>query len=334
LTTLRKRYLWVQRLLSLRGFCCMPLPQSPLVHSASDDFLIEIAKASALYVVVGNAAKTRFCSLESTALAVLWQQARLNYMLPALAQVACVGCALQMGMRGASSSDGYIACAQIEESVLWLRRILAPDLDDALGVDGFSSKHHVQAELARLVSDGILTRRVSGADRTSPTENQADDAADRDYGTSAADGYEVAMAASGKTTFAFCAALLAPLVCTYAAVLDYMLQTPAGEAVHRVVFMEMVLEWLQAGCEGQASAIGPVPSKLLVQHAVDSWTRFGLMQHHEDPGMHREFRGRPGPARRRSVFVEALVLHKYHVPVLHFHTTNLWHSSHTMTAHS
>ena len=277
--------MWVQRLLHQRGHTCMPLPHTAAVHTASYEMLSEIAQASAPYVTVdtsgGAAAHGKVTmTLAQSAVAVVWQQARLNYLLPALAPIACIACALHISAAGApDGSDGYVGAAQISESAQWLRRLLAPDLDDALGTDAFTVKQHVAAELEMLASDGLLLRRPANGSSGSPTENAR---TPQGQGDRASDEY--AIAACGKSALAFATAALAPLICTYAFVLEYVLEHAAAESMSCEALATSMLSALRAGCAGHASAVGPVPSKLLVQHALDAWVKAGTLQGVKDGG--------------------------------------------------
>jgi hypothetical protein len=279
---MRKRCLWIQRLLAGRGIKSMLLPHTAQLHSPAYELLEGCAQAADAYVASteAQAAADATCALRGTALAVLWQHARLNYLLPALAPVACIACAIHMSAGSGSDSSGYVACAQIAENVLWLRGLLAADLDDALGVDSFLSRQHVVAELERLVSDGVLTQQPGNSDSTLHAENlgRRGSASARGSGRHSAEACEYALAVSGKATAKFCVAALAPVACTYSFALEYTMRCMPAEGMPCSALASSVLGRLREACEGQPSAVGPVPSKLLVQHAIDAWARLGLLQ--------------------------------------------------------
>jgi hypothetical protein len=265
------RYELIQQIVAARGHSCMPIPPGSL-RPFREQYLVEIAKASAPYMQVIAATKEQPCklALSHTAEAILWQQSRLTSLLPAFAQPACIVCA--MCMQGASSSacGRYVHGAQIAESALWLRRLLAKELDDALGVESFMCKAHVLSELARLVREGVLVGRAHGADSTSPTEN-AVHVCECSSSSRAAPEDEFAIAPSGQDVLAVCMAALAPILCTYAAVLYHADTIGAHGPMAANLFVEKLLAKLREGCDSKSSALRPVPSKLLIQHAIMAW---------------------------------------------------------------
>ena len=245
LATMLKRYVWAQRLVAQRGFTAMPLPYSTSAAASCETFLAEIAKASSPYVEAPASAPQPSFGIAPGPLAVLWQQARLNYLLPALAPPACIVCAIYIGLRQSGVRDGFAEAAVVEHTTLWLRRVLCPDLDDALGVEGFTAKHHITAEVTRLAADGLLITRPRILGTSSPTENGAIGNEDS--------GADISIAASGQQALAFCVALLAPLLCTYAAVLDWLMHTRAhGDTLLCHDAVAGILEWLE---EENSSAV-------------------------------------------------------------------------------
>ena len=73
-------------------------------------------------------------------------------------------------------------------------------------------------------------------------------------------------------------ATLAPLIATYAAVLKYACSKLAdGEVVSRSQFSAAALKWLREAAVHSTSAVGVVPSQLLVQHAVEALVEEGCL---------------------------------------------------------
>ena len=266
-----KRYQWLQRSLSICGATCMPLPLG-VPMDTNCQALLELARACAPFTSVRHVPDSEpRVALAATAEAAVWQHARLNYLLPALAPAACVACAMHMH----AAAGAYVSGAAIAEAALWLRRLLAPDLDDALGTESFTCKMHVLCELAQLVTDGVLVQRTHGADSVSPTENVDDGILAVRGSAAAAPQDEFAIAPAGRALMSAGAAALAPVTCTYAAVLQHALAAAERLPQDSGAFVADVLAALRVHCEGRGSALGPVPSKLLVQHAVAAWVAQG-----------------------------------------------------------
>lgn len=272
LSTACGRYQWLQRTLSMRGATCMPLPLGvPL--DTNCQALLELTKACAPFATARQGGSEPHIALAASAEAAVWQHARLNYLLPALAPVACVACAMHMH----AAPGAYVGGAAIADSALWLRRFLAPDLDDALGTETFTCKMHVLCELAQLVTDGVLVQRTHNADSVSPTENAEDGILAVRGSAAAAPQDEFAVAPAGRALMAASSAALAPVVCTYAAVLQHALASAERLPQGSGAFVDDVLAALRTQCEGRGSALGAVPSKLLVQHGVASWAVQGFL---------------------------------------------------------
>lgn len=158
-----RRYRWVQRQLIAHNLPFMPLPSSPTAcHCATSDRFIEgISRASAPHVVISStpqpSSQDSHCSgaggrgggqftaaLATGACPVLWQHTRLNMILPATAATAVAGCALSAAAGGTAPSAAHPALAsEVVSMALWLRGLLAPDLNAALGVDTFTSPSQV-----------------------------------------------------------------------------------------------------------------------------------------------------------------------------------------------
>ena len=181
-TSLIRRYRWVQRQLTAHNMPFMPLPSSPISSSGCDcatshQFLESIARSSIPHVICANPAKSSrhvdrrsssgrggtggtgsqlpafAAALASGPCPVLWQHTRLNMILPATGTTGLVACALS-----AVSGAGTQVCpepaqaAAVINTVLWLRGLLAPDLNAALGAEALTSSLQVCAPCSWTVS--------------------------------------------------------------------------------------------------------------------------------------------------------------------------------------
>ena len=85
-------------------------------------------------------------------------------------------------------------------------------------------------------------------------------------------------AEGSRKTLAFHVATLAPLIATYAAVLKYACAKLAdGVMLSRAQFSSEALRWLREAKGSSTSAVGAVPSQLLVQHAVEALVEEGCL---------------------------------------------------------
>lgn len=90
----------------------------------------------------------------------------------------------------------------------------------------------------------------------------------------------------------FYAATIAPLVATYAAVLRYACaRLQVGVALGRAEFSTSALQWIRDACAERTSAVGAIPSQLIVQHAVEALIDAGCLQAQEDgaPAVNQHF---------------------------------------------
>ena len=263
----------------------MALPHTATLHTAAFDFLQSLASISKAHVECnsGKPAAETCCALRVEPVALLWQHARLNYLLPALAQVSIIVCAMHMSHGGhlpldssTCSSAQYVAGSEVVSSALWLRRLLAADVDDAIGVGTLDNPQHVANELQHLVEHGVLMQRQQGADSLMHVENESSQQHASPASTGVA-GSEFAVAPASNATAAFCCAVVAPLVCTYCSTLQHAMSAVAEDGMACSELVQLVLAALRRQCQSQTCAIGAVPSKLLVQNAIDAWVKLAVL---------------------------------------------------------
>lgn len=167
-SALIRRYRWVQRQLTAHNVPFMPLPSSPPTSTdfcaTSERFIESISHASAPHVAVsisaqpsrpdsqrsGDGGRERpepAAALAAGACPVLWQHTRLNMLLPATASTAVAVCALAAAAGGVAPTAAQPAQApEVVSMALWLRGLLAPDLNAALGIETFTSQSQVRLQ--------------------------------------------------------------------------------------------------------------------------------------------------------------------------------------------
>ena len=90
-------------------------------------------------------------------------------------------------------------------------------------------------------------------------------------------------AGTGGISLRFHAATLVPLAATYAAVLKFACaHLGDGKVMGRAEFSTASLRWIRESCEQRLSAMGPIPSQLVVQHAVEALVDAGCLLAHNE----------------------------------------------------
>jgi len=153
-TSLIRRYRWVQRQLTAHNMPFMPLPSSPISSSGCDcatshQFLESIARSSIPHVICANPAKSsRHVDRRSSS--GRGGTGGTGSQLPASGLVACALSAVSGA--GTQVCPEPAQAAAVINTVLWLRGLLAPDLNAALGAEALTSSLQVCAPCSWTVS--------------------------------------------------------------------------------------------------------------------------------------------------------------------------------------
>ncbi|KAL4853904.1 Glycerol-3-phosphate acyltransferase [Chlorella vulgaris] len=276
---------WLADQLRQRGAAVVQLPQNTgsgeqqqlLLHLAG--MLPRCCSVSGHGQASGSSARHEpVLRLQGGVEAALLQHSRINQLMPWFAAEALVMAPLLAASHGQQS----VSAAELFESAAFLRCVLAPEIDTALGPDELQSSSAFEPVLQRLLASGALVQDRPGGRISLAPKNG---------------GAGAASSSDSRRAALFAAALLAPLLATYLETLRAMQRAlavsgPSGSSAKALCsaaqkhLLALTAGSAAAGSTSDStsdSATGcqfgrlVVPSVALVQGALKSLAAVGVL---------------------------------------------------------